>query len=96
MTNKAVVGWESIPELKVYKHGLRTLPIIEELKTERPTSHLSNHMSRQALTGDTVLVRSIESTGRSQTLPWWLGEGGVKTTELAPLLPVFGRLEKKL
>ncbi len=32
---------------------------------------------------DTVLVKSREITGRSQTLPLWLGEGGrkVKTTE---------------
>jgi hypothetical protein len=38
-------------------------------------------MDRQACTGDTVLVKSREITGRTQTLPWWLGEGGVKTTE---------------
>jgi hypothetical protein len=33
-------------------------------------------MDRQARTGDSVLL-----TGRSQTLLWWLGRGGVKTTE---------------
>jgi hypothetical protein len=40
-------------------------------------------MDRQARTGDTVLVKSREMTGggKSQTLPWWLGGGGVKTTE---------------
>ncbi len=38
-------------------------------------------MDRQARTGNTVLVKSREMTGRSQTLPWWLWEGGVKTTE---------------
>jgi hypothetical protein len=43
--------------------------------------NLSHHMDRQALTGDTVLVESGDKTGRSQTLPWWLGEGGVKTTD---------------
>jgi len=29
-------------------------------------------MIRQAHTGDTVLVKSNEMTGRTQTLPWWL------------------------
>ncbi len=43
--------------------------------------NLSNHMDRQARTGDTVLVKSREMTGRSQTLKWWLGGGRVKTTE---------------
>jgi hypothetical protein len=28
-----------------------------------------------------VLVKSRELTGRTQTLPWWLGGEGVKTTE---------------
>jgi hypothetical protein len=40
----------------------------------------SNHMNRQALTGDAVLIKSIEMPGRSQTMAWWLG-GRVKTTE---------------
>jgi hypothetical protein len=35
-------------------------------------------MDRQARIGDTVLVKSREMTGRSQTLPWWLGEEGGK------------------
>jgi hypothetical protein len=43
--------------------------------------NLFNHMDRQARTHDSVLVKSTEMTGRSQTLPWWLGRGGVKTTE---------------
>ncbi len=30
----------------------------------------------QARTGDTVLAKSGEMTGRTQTLPWWLGEKG--------------------
>ncbi len=38
-------------------------------------------MDRKARTGDTVLVKSREMTGRTQTLPWWLGGAGVKTTE---------------
>jgi hypothetical protein len=38
-------------------------------------------MDRQARTDDTVLVKTREMTGRSKTLPWWLGGGGVKTTE---------------
>ncbi len=38
-------------------------------------------MIRQARTGDTVLDKSREMTGRNQTLPWWLGKEGVKTTE---------------
>ncbi len=38
-------------------------------------------MDRQARTGDTALVKSREMTGRSQTLPWWLGGEGIKTTE---------------
>ncbi len=32
-------------------------------------------LDRQARTGDTVLVKIREMTGRSQTLPWWLGAG---------------------
>jgi hypothetical protein len=40
--------------------------------------NFSNNMDRQARTRDTVLVKSREMTGRSQTLPWWRGEGGVK------------------
>jgi hypothetical protein len=62
---------------------------IDELNTERPTlvhtfwlsRNLSNHMDRQTRTCDTVLVKNRELTGRSQTLPWWVEGGGVKTTE---------------
>jgi hypothetical protein len=43
--------------------------------------NLSNHMGRQARTRDTVIVKSREMTGRSQTLPLWLGGDRVKTTE---------------
>ncbi len=44
--------------------------------------NLFHHMDKQARTGDTVLVTtSREMTGRTQTLPWWLGGEGVKTTE---------------
>ncbi len=42
--------------------------------------NLFNHIDRQARTRDAVL-KSRETTGRSQTLPWWLGGEGVKTTE---------------
>ncbi len=38
-------------------------------------------MDIQAGNGDTVLVTSREMTDRSQTLPYWLGGGVVKTTE---------------
>jgi hypothetical protein len=37
-------------------------------------------MDRQTRPRDTVFVKSREMKGRSQTLPWWRGEG-VKTTE---------------
>ncbi len=44
--------------------------------------NLSNLMDRQArTTRGTVLVKSRKMTGRRQTQPWWLGKGGVKTTE---------------
>ncbi len=43
--------------------------------------NLSNHMDRQARTGDTVLVMSREMTGRSRVLPWWLEGEVAKTTE---------------
>jgi hypothetical protein len=40
-------------------------------------------------TGDTVLVKSREMPGRTQTLPWWLGEKGQRRQKtkytLAPL-----------
>jgi len=38
-------------------------------------------MDRQARTGDTMPDKSREMTGRSHTLPWWLGGGGVNMTE---------------
>ncbi len=43
--------------------------------------NLLNHMDRQARTSDTLLVKSRELTGRSQTLLWWLDGGGMKTAE---------------
>jgi hypothetical protein len=47
-----------------------------------PTKPLPSYgFDRQACARDTVLVKSREMTSRSQTLPWWLGGGGVKTTE---------------
>jgi hypothetical protein len=53
-------------------------------------------MDRQARTGDTELVKSREMTGWSQTLPWWLVEEGVKTTEnkiqRPPCQPLFAGL----
>jgi len=30
-------------------------------------------MIRQVSTGDTVVVKRREMTGRTQTMPWWLG-----------------------
>jgi hypothetical protein len=38
-------------------------------------------MDSQARTGDTVLVKSIEMTCRSQKLPWCLAGEVVKATE---------------
>ncbi len=38
--------------------------------------NLSHHMDRQARIGDTMLVKTREMTGRTQTLPWRLGEKG--------------------
>jgi len=48
-----------------------------------------NHMVRQARTGDTVLAKSREMTGRTQTLPWpggWgrTGKDDRKQNTLAP------------
>jgi hypothetical protein len=45
-------------------------------------------MNRQA--NNTVLVKSREMTGRSQTLPWCLWEGGVKTTENKKKIDTIG------
>ncbi len=50
--------------------------------------NLSNHMDRQARTGDTVLVKSWEMTGRSHTLLWWLEGGGVKMPKKKHIGPV--------
>ncbi len=44
-----------------------------------PTKALQSY--GYARTGDTVLVKSIEMTGRSKTLPCWLAGEEVKTTE---------------
>jgi hypothetical protein len=54
-------------------------------------------MDRQALTGDTVLVKHREMTGRSQTLPWWLEEGRIykddrKQNTLTPLPCIIASL----
>ncbi len=48
-------------------------------------------MDKQA--GDTVLVMNREMTGRTQTLLWWLGREGVKTTE--NIGPVGGGYKKR-
>jgi hypothetical protein len=47
-------------------------------------------MDRQAHTGDTILVKSREMTGRAQALPRWLGGENekVKTTEIKTHWPV--------
>ncbi len=42
----------------------------------------------QACTGDTVLAKSREMTGMTQTMLLWLGGGGVKTTEKNALAPM--------
>ncbi len=47
----------------------------------RVPRNLSHSVIRQARTGDTVLVKSREMTGSTQTLPWWLWGEGEKTTE---------------
>ncbi len=44
-------------------------------------------MDRQARTGEIVLVKSSEMTGKTQTL-WWLGGEGVKTTDNKYIGPV--------
>jgi hypothetical protein len=70
---------ERVTEIGLQQRGLnteRSKPVFFWLPRT-----LSNHMDRQARTGETVLDKSREMTGRSQTLPWWLGGGGVKTTE---------------
>jgi hypothetical protein len=42
-------------------------------------------MDRQARTGDTVLSKSREMTGKSQTPPSLLGGEGVKTKDIGPV-----------
>jgi hypothetical protein len=69
------------------------------LKTKRPIgSHETSPFIRQSCTGDTMIARSREMTGRSQTLLCWLGGGGVKTTEnkstLAPLVEGVDQLKR--
>jgi hypothetical protein len=55
------------------------------LNTKRPTIVFllgpTHDMDRQARTGGLMLVMRREMTSRIQTLPWWLGGEGVKTTE---------------
>ncbi len=62
------------------------------LNAKRPTlvfflspTNLFKHMDRQAHTGDTVLAKSKEETGRNQKLPWWLEGGKGRQKTLAPL-----------
>jgi hypothetical protein len=52
--------------------------------------NLSHRMIRQAHTGNTVLVKSREMTGWSQTLTWWLGVEGIKMTENKIHWPAVG------
>ncbi len=81
--------------MTVYRHNM--LCTIEELNTERPTlvlyllsRNLSNHMDRQVRTGDTVLVKSREMSGRCQTLPCGGSGGGrrQKTQYIGPVATV--------
>jgi hypothetical protein len=53
-------------------------------------------LDMQARTGDTVLVMGIEMTGRSQTLPSWLGREWVKTTENKIHWPRWGKTKRKI
>jgi hypothetical protein len=64
-----------------YLPGCSTSSWTEEGLLESETALLQDFSSRQARTGDTMLVKSREMTGTSQTLSWWLVGGGVKTTE---------------
>ncbi len=79
--------------LQVKKHGFICMYIVcnkqRGLNIKRhtlvfflaPRNH-SNHMDKQARTGDTVLIKSREMTGRRQILSWVAGgRRGVKTTE---------------
>jgi hypothetical protein len=60
--------------------ALPTQPPPPHLSSFWDPRNLSNHMDRQANLCNTVLVKGIEMTGRSQTLPWWIMKGEVKTT----------------
>jgi hypothetical protein len=62
------------------------------LKTKRPRlpRNLSIHTVGQSCTGDKMIAKSREMTGRSQTMLCWLGGGGVKTTEKKHICPVGG------
>ncbi len=40
--------------------------------------------------GDTVLAKHREMTGRTQTLPWWLGEKGKRRQKIKYIGPVVG------
>jgi hypothetical protein len=66
------------------------LPPIEELNTKKSyfwlPRNLSNHMDRQAPSGDTVLVNIREMTGPNTSLV--AGGGEVKTTETKYIGPV--------
>ncbi len=53
---------------------------LNEYYEARVLRTLSNHMIRQARTGDIVLVKSRKMTVRTQTQPSWLGVEGIKTT----------------
>jgi hypothetical protein len=66
--------------IKLYLSQMRYVYTRDDLILRGPRAssfwvprNLSHNMDRQARTGDTVLVKSIEMTGRIQTLRWWLG-----------------------
>ncbi len=62
--------------------------------------NLSNHMDRQANPCNTVLVKGIEMTGRSQTLPCYCWgrrfEDDRKQNILAPLPPLLSRRPRRM
>jgi hypothetical protein len=80
-------GFGANSNKKEKKFAFRNIFVTEVqkgLNTRRPTivfflvlTNLSHHVIRhwQARSGDTMLVKSTDMTGRTQTLPWWLGGG---------------------
>ncbi len=86
-------GWgRAIPRKGIHKGDFRCSVRGPHFLVPR---NLSNLIDRQARTYDTVLVKSREMTGRTQTLPWWLEEeGGTddrKQNTLAPLISAVSK-----